>query len=89
MKTFKDQAVRNQLEQLTIIMGRLTSRPSCSLYGLCRILLKMYTYEVCVETLSRMQPGFPIGYYRGALRNEAVRKNGITNKAVLDLAETF
>lgn len=42
-------------------------------WGIAGRMLNNFNYDKVIETLQRMQPGFPLPYILGAIRNECCR----------------
>lgn len=59
------ESIVNELLRLSI--------PTDRAWGIAGRMLQNFNYEKTLETLHRMQPGFPLPYILGAVRNECCR----------------
>lgn len=65
MNRAMQESIVNELLRLSISKDRA--------WGIAGRMLKNFNFEKTLETLQRMQPGFPLPYILGAVRNECQR----------------
>ncbi|MDD2869626.1 MAG: hypothetical protein PHN62_13705 [Neomegalonema sp.] len=84
--TESDIERRRRMSFVVEELARIFNYPSMTCYGLAGRMMKKYPYQFIVQVLGQIQPGSPLPYVMGALRNSAFKAGMFQNQEVTDLA---